>query len=44
MDEVEEADQAKDRGGITCKGKGRKDGVEYKGGNEQEDKGRGGGM
>ena len=37
-------DQANDWGGVCCKGKGRKDGGEYKGGMKQEDEERGGGM
>ena len=43
-DEREEADQDKDCRGVFFKGKSMRDGGEYKGGKNQEDEERGGGM
>ena len=43
-DEGEGADEVEDGGGVSCKGKGWKDGGKYKGGKKQEDKKRVGGM
>ena len=37
-------DKEKYRGGFRCKGEGRRDGSEYKRGNNQEDQKRGGGL
>ena len=44
LDEGEKTEQDENWGGVCCKGKGWRDGGEHKGGKNQEDEERGGGM